>query len=142
MDHVVYVDAREQELEKLLDGSQTMLIRGAAGRKMPYGRVHEKDVLYFIRNNSEGTVQGRANVKRVLNSEKMDKTASLKMVEDHQSKLQLSAARKKRWGGKRYLVLIEIEQVQPVQPFSIDRSAYGNMDDWLPVADVTSVIAE
>ena len=40
MDHVVYVDTKAKELEKLLEGTKRMLIRGAAGRKMPYGRVH------------------------------------------------------------------------------------------------------
>jgi hypothetical protein len=39
----------------------------------------------------------------------------------------------KRWSGKRYLVLIEVENVTAVEPFEIDRSQYGNMDDWLPV---------
>lgn len=39
MDHVVYLDAKEKELNKLLSGQKTMIIRGAAGRKMPYGRV-------------------------------------------------------------------------------------------------------
>jgi hypothetical protein len=38
MDHVVYVDAAAKEMEKLLDGSKCMILRGAAGRKLPYGK--------------------------------------------------------------------------------------------------------
>ena len=71
MDHVVYVDAKAKEMEKLISGSKTMIIRGAAGRKMPYGRVLENDILYFIRNNGEGRVLAKADVKTVYNSEKL-----------------------------------------------------------------------
>lgn len=47
MDHVVYLDARAKELEKLLDGRKTMIIRGAAGRKLPYGKVN-KGIFYTL----------------------------------------------------------------------------------------------
>jgi hypothetical protein len=38
MDHVVYLDAKEKELDKLRSGQKSMIIRGAAGRKLPHGR--------------------------------------------------------------------------------------------------------
>lgn len=44
-----------------------------------------------------------------------------------------------RWAGKRYLVLIEVERVCAREPFSFDRSGYGNMDDWLDVGDIGKV---
>ena len=45
----------------------------------------------------------------------------------------------KRWGSKRCLVLIELEKMQETIPFTIDRSSYGNMDDWLPVEDIDRI---
>ena len=47
MDHVVYLDAKAKELDLLISGEKGMIIRGATGRKMPYGRVNTGDVLYF-----------------------------------------------------------------------------------------------
>lgn len=41
MDHVVYLDAKAGELSKLLVGDKTMIIRGAAGRKMPVGDIEK-----------------------------------------------------------------------------------------------------
>jgi hypothetical protein len=38
MDHVVYVDAVAKEMEKLLEGTKTMILRGAAGRKITIDR--------------------------------------------------------------------------------------------------------
>jgi hypothetical protein len=67
-----------------------------------------------------------------MNSDEMSKEESVALVEEHQDKLQLTARQFKRWAGKRYIVLIEVEDVKPLAPFPIDKSDYGNMDDWLP----------
>jgi hypothetical protein len=139
MDHIVYVDTKAKELEKLLEGTKRMIIRGAAGRKMPYGRVHLGDILYLIRNNAEGEIKARATVKNVFNSDKMTKEESAELINENQDVLQLSSQQEKRWAGKRYLVLIEVEDVSEIEPFSVDKSDYGNMDDWLPVEDINNV---
>lgn len=139
MDHVVYLDAKANEAELLLTGKKTMIIRGAAGRKMPYGRVHANDALYFINNNAEGVIFAKARVKSVFNSEKMSSEESVRLVKDHQDKLQLTKKQTDRWAGKRYLVLIEVGDVEGVEPFEINKSAYGNMDDWLPVESIETV---
>jgi hypothetical protein len=139
MDHVVYLDASAQELDLLLSGQKTMIIRGATGRKMPYGRVNRNDILYFINNNAEGLILAKARVKSVFNSDKLAEAESIALVEKHQGKLQLSKKQQARWGGKRYLVLIEVSSVKKVEPFQIDKSDYGNMDDWLPVQQIERV---
>ncbi|MDF1546338.1 MAG: hypothetical protein P1P88_00860 [Bacteroidales bacterium] len=66
MDHVVYVDYKAKELENLKNGSKTMIIRGAMGRKLPYGRVNKSDVLYFIENKGDGLIKGKAIVDDVF----------------------------------------------------------------------------
>ena len=142
MDHVVYLDAKAKEMDKLLAGEKTMIIRGAAGRKMPYGRVNENDMLYFINNNAEGLVRTKALVSLVVNSEKMTKEESVQLTEEHKDKLNLTAAQFKRWAGKRYLVLIELSRIEKVDPFRIDKSDYGNMDDWLPVGEISKIMVK
>lgn len=139
MDHIVYLDAKADELKKLSDGSKTMIIRGATGRKLPYGRVNKDDVLYFINNNAEGVVKAMGIVASVFNSDKMDKEQSVALVKKYQKKLQLTDTQFNKWAGKRYLVLIEVKKIQELKPFKIDKSGYGNMDDWLPVEKIESV---
>lgn len=139
MDHIVYVDDKAGELEKLISGEKAIVIRGATGRKLPYGRVHVEDILYFIRNNGEGIVRAKASVTNVFNSEKMTKEESTKLVDNHAEELQLSDKQYKKWVGKRYLVLITVGHVNELEPFKIDRSNYGNMDDWLQVENIDTV---
>jgi hypothetical protein len=139
MDHVVYLDAKAGELEKLLSEGKTAIIRGAAGRKMPYGRVQEGDMLYFLENDGSGQIKARATVASVFNSDKMDPESSAALVEHHQQNLQLSPAQTKRWAGKRYIVLIEVSNPEVLEPFLIDKSDFGNMDDWLLVGEIGRV---
>ncbi len=139
MDHIVYLDAQAKELENLLSGKKTMIIRGATGRKLPHGRVNAGDVLYLINNNAEGMVRATAKVRNAFHSEKMTGDVSRAMVEKNQPKLHLTEKQMKRWSGKRYIVLIEIQDVKEVPPFAIDKSDYGNMDDWLLIGEIASV---
>jgi len=136
MDHVVYLDTQAKELENLLSGKKTMIIRGAAGRKLPHGCVDAGDMLYFINNNAEGMVRAKAKVKSAFHSEKMNEEEFRTLVEKNQPKLRLTEKQMKRWAGKRYIVLIEVADVKEIHPFAIDRSQYGNMDDWLPVEKI------
>jgi len=140
MDHVVYLDAQAKELENLLSGSKTLIIRGATGRKLPHGRVDAGDMLYFINNNAEGKVRAKAKVKNAFHSEKMTEEESRALMKKNQPKLSLTEKQIKRWAGKRYIVLIEVADVKEIPPFAIDKSKYGNMDDWLPVEKIESVV--
>ena len=69
MDHVVYLDAKAKEFEKLIEGTKSMIIRGAAGRKMPYDRVFKgdwlfvEDIEYDTKNNMESVISIIANKK-------------------------------------------------------------------------------
>lgn len=140
MDHIVYCDSKAKELEKLLRGVKTMILRGAAGRKLPHGRVTEGDVLYLLENDGEGIIRARAEVAGVWNSEKLTPEASKRIIEENASRLRLTAEQEKRWNGKRYLCLVEVGKVTPVEPFTYERTA--SMDDWIMVDDIRSLRKE
>lgn len=139
MDHIVYTDFRAGELSLLLSGKKRMIVRGAAGRKLPYGRVNNGDRLYFINNNADSYVRAEGIVRNVINSEKMTESQSRDFLRSRQDMLLLTEAQLERWGGKRYIVLIEVSDVRETVSFGIDKSGYGNMDDWLPVGNIESV---
>lgn len=138
MEHLVYCDAKAKALEKILNGAKTMVIRGAAGRKLPYGRVFAGENLYFIENNGSGLIKAKATVKNVFNSEKMTKTESELLVSENQDKLNLTNAQIKRWAGKKYLCLIEISNVESIEPLKL--TLERNMDDWVIVEKISSIV--
>jgi hypothetical protein len=69
----------------------------------------------------------------------MSKVESSTFLVGFQDKLQLTSAQFNRWAGKKYIVLVEVADVEPLEPFRIDKSDFGNMDDWLLVEDIGRV---
>jgi hypothetical protein len=139
MDHIVYLDARAREMENLVRGNKSMIIRGAALPKLPHGRVFEGDVLYFINNNGEHEVKARGIVSFVLNSEMLSVEESFETIIRNQDRLQLPDEQFEKLAGKSYLVLIALNEVEEVKPFMINKNGYTNYDDWIPVEKIDSV---
>ncbi len=140
-DHLVYLDKSAKELEKLLKGEKTMIIRGAAGRKSPLGgRVKSGDHLYFVETGGNLTVSYKAVVKQVIETDKMTETESIQFVEHYQEYLKLSSNQIKRWAGKKFLCLIEVNGLEPIEPFVYRRES--NMDDWVITDDIMTLKAE
>lgn len=141
MDHVVYLDNKSQELAKLLVGSKQMIARGSMGRKMPYGRVFSGDTLYFIICGS-GQVVARGSVRSVIQTAQLDSDAAQQFLLNYQRKLLLTPVQFERWANKAYLVLVEVDNVNMVPAFTLDRTGFNPMDDWLSVGEIESVMAD
>jgi hypothetical protein len=139
MDHVVCLDAGARELENLINGNKSMILKGADVMDFPYGSVNEGDTLYFISSAGEGEVKARAFVTSVFNSERLSVEESFETIIRNQDKLQLPDNQFDRLAGKKYLVLIGISGIEEIKPFRIDRTRFTYPDDWLPVGNIEIV---
>lgn len=137
MEHLAYCDAKAKELENLLNGSKIMLIRGATGRKLPYGKVNLGEIIYLIENNGIGIIKAKGIVSNVINSEKMTPEQSEDLINQNMDKLKLTSTQRKRWVGKKYLCIVELKDIIEIEPFSYERAS--NMDDWIIVEDINSI---
>jgi hypothetical protein len=138
MDHLVYLDAKAKELENLIKGNKSMIIRGAGVKKIPHGMVKEGDILYFINNNGGMEVKARGVVSSVYNSDRLTVEESFETIIRNQDKLQLPDKQFARWAGKQYLVLIGLGGMEEVKPFLVVRNSYSS-DYWLPVGNIEKV---
>ena len=94
MVHLVYCDNKEKVLEKIKDGTKTMIVRGAAGRKIPHNRVFQGEVLYFMKKGT-AKITEKAIVKTVQNYVKLSDEEITKTLEENQKKLNLTDKQKK-----------------------------------------------
>ena len=136
MVHLIYCDNKEKVLEKILDGSKTMIVRGAAGRKIPHSRVFEDETLYFMKKGSK-EISAKARVKSVQNFVKLTDEEIKETLEKNQDKLALSAKQKERW-HKKCLCLVEFDSLEKITPLDFDHQ--GNMDDWLIIDKIEDVV--
>ena len=139
MDHVVCLDAGAKELENLINGNKSMIIRGSDERDLPYRSVNEGDILYFMCCIGYGEVKARGIVSSVYNSERLSVEASFETIIRNQDKLQLPDAQFERMAGKKYIVLIGIEEIEVIEPIRIDIARFTSQDDWLQVGNIDLV---
>lgn len=140
MVHLVYCDNAgkkgEKVLDKILAGTKTMVVRGAAGRKIPHSRVFEGERLYFMEKGS-ALITATATVKAVQNYVKLSDEDITKTLADNQDKLNLTDKQQARW-HKKCLCLVEFEAVEAISPLAFDHQ--GNMDDWLILEKIEDVV--
>lgn len=141
MEHLVYCDnagiAGERVLDKINSGTKTMIVRGAAGRKIPHSRVFEGEILYFMEKGT-GKISAKAIVKSVQNYIKLTEDEIVKVLADNEDKLNLTEKQKTRW-HKKCLCLVEFQNVTSIEPV-LDFDHQGNMDDWLIIEKIEDVI--
>ena len=136
MVHLVYCDDKEKVLEKIMSGKKTMVVRGAAGRKIPHSRVFEGEALYFMKKGT-AKITAMAMVENVQNYVKLSDDEILKTLEANQERLQLSDRQKERW-HKKCLCLVAFKDVKEIPPLDFDHQ--GNMDDWLIIEKINDVV--
>lgn len=140
MVHLIYCDNTgkkgEKVLDKILEGTKTMIVRAAAGRKIPHSRVFNGETLYFIEKGS-AKITASATVSNVQNYVKLSEDEITKILEENQPKLNLSEKQKTRW-HKKCLCLIEFSDVKEIEPLEFDHQ--GNMDDWLIIENIEDVV--
>ena len=141
MVHLVYCDNAGKKgvrvLDKIIAGTKTMVVRGAAGRKIPHSRVFEGERLYFIEKGS-ASITATAIVKNVQNYVKLSEEEITRILSENSGKLNLSDKQMVRW-HKKCLCLVEFENVEEIAPIAFEHQS--NMDDWLILNRIEDVAA-
>ena len=136
MVHLIYCDDKEKVLEKIMAGTKTMIVRGAAGRKIPHSRVFEGETLYFMKKGT-AKITATATVKTVQNFTKLLDNEISETLASNQLKLNLSEKQCVRW-HKKCLCLIEFENLTKIDALDFDHQ--GNMDDWLIIEKIKDIL--
>lgn len=124
-------------LDKIISGTKTMIVRGAAGRKIPHSRVFDGEILYFMEKGT-AKISAKAIVKSVENYVKLAEEEINRIFADHNDKLNLTEKEKIRW-HKKCICLVEFRDVIEIEP-ALDFDHQGNMDDWLIIDKIEDVL--
>lgn len=140
MHHIVYLDSNAKDLDHLLTGQKTLIVRGAMSPKIPFGRVAAKDVLYFLLRKGDGSIKAKASVVSASIYKNLSEEDSHSLIEEYQDRLLLSTAQLKRTSGKKYITLMELSQVDQVTNLKLDVSLINESDNWLILDDIRNVL--
>ena len=136
MDHIVFLDHEANELENLVMGNKSMIIRGAADRTIPFGKVSKGDILFLTESRGENIVTASGIVTTVINSGELSCEESYETIIRHQDRLQLPDKQFESIAGSKYLVLIGLTGIRKIEPFRFPKHKLAPENDWISVGNI------
>jgi hypothetical protein len=141
MNHLVFLDAQAGELEKILSGVKTMLVKEFDLVHAPAQPVHPGDNLYFLRNTDECTLRVKATVVRVLLVTNDFFEGLSQTLKEMQSKLQLTECQFNDWSAKQQALLVEFDSAHKIDVIHVTADKIPGRSDWIPF-EAFSLITE
>jgi hypothetical protein len=130
MNHLVFLDTRTSELEKILSGVKSMVLKEFVPAQSPTHPVRPGDSLYFLRNNDECDLRVKATVVRVqFFTKKLNEDLS-HYLKEMQPKLQLTEDQYNYWSAKKQL-LVEFESAQKIGVIHLALDEVKDRSDWI-----------
>ena len=131
MNHLVFLDTRAGELEKILSGVKSMVVKELDPAQPAAHSVRPGDSLYFLRDNGECAVRVKATVVRVLfftNSLDQDLSHTLKEL---QPRLQLTEDQYNYWSAKQQVLLVEFGSAHKIDVIHVAPNKTTDRSDWI-----------
>jgi hypothetical protein len=139
MNHLVFLDAQAGELEKILSGVKTMLVKEFDPTQTTAHPIHPGDSLYFLRNQDDCSVRVKATVVRVLfftNRLDEDMSHTLKTM---QPRLQLTEEQYNHWAAKQQALLVEFGSAHKISVIQVAPNKITDRSDWIAFEDFSLI---
>ncbi len=133
MNYLVFVDAQAGELEKILSGVKTMLVKEFDPAHPPAQPIKPGDSLYFLRDQDDCAVRVKATVVRVLlvpNIEELSQT--LKAM---QPRLQMTEEQYNHWSASQQALLVEFDSAQKIGVIHVALEKTLERSGWIAFED-------
>ena len=139
MNYLVFLDPHTGELEKILSGTKTMLLKEFDPSQLSEQPVSPGDSLYFLRNKNERNLRVKASVVRalpVMNALDEDLSRTLKEM---QPRLQLIEEQYNYWSAKRQVLLVEFECAQKIDGIQLAADKIKDRLGWITFEDFSLI---
>ncbi|RPJ40632.1 MAG: hypothetical protein EHM21_14355 [Chloroflexi bacterium] len=138
MNYLVYLDSRAGELEKILSGVKTMLVKEFDPAQTSALSVNPGDSLYFLRDQDDCAVRVKATVVRILfiTQHEEDLAHTLKEM---QPRLQLTEEQFNFWAGKDDIQLVEFESAHKISVIQVASRKTTGPVDWIAFEAISQI---
>ena len=135
MNHLVFVDAQAGELEKILSGIKTMLVKEFDPAQTTAHPLNPGDSLYFLRDKDDCTVRVTATVVRVLYfTNRLDRDLS-HTLKELQPRLQFTEDQYNYWSTKQQVLLAEFGSAHKIGVIHVAPHKITDRSDWIAFED-------
>ena len=139
MQHLAIMKKSSGFLEKIVARKKTIESRWYFTKRAPWNNIFPNETVFF--KNSGDFVTTKTKVKRVLQfdnlTHKQIKDILLKFgkelgIENGEEFFQIVK-------DKKYCILIFLDDVEQIKPFSINKTGFGMMSAWICVEDISLI---
>ncbi len=131
MKHLVFLDRRAGELEKILSGIKTMLIKDLAPAQTCEQPVNPGDGLYFLRDDDECDLRVTATVVRVLPITNDQGESLAQILKEMQPRLQLTEDQYNHWSARKQALLVAFEAAHKIGVIHVAPHKPTGQSDWM-----------
>jgi len=139
MKHRVIRDTQAGELEKILSGIKTMLVKEFNPAQTPAHPVNPGDSLYFLRDKDDCALRVQATVVRVQSVKSSADEGLAQTLKEMQSKLQLTEDQFNHWSQRPQILLVEFDSAHKIDAIPVtqvtDKSDWITFKAFSPVAE-------
>ena len=132
MNHLVFLDAHTGELEKILSGVKTMLVKEFDPAHTPEYPVNPGDSLYFLRHKDDYALRVKATVVRVLSFTNLLNEDLSHTLKEMQTRLQLTEDQYNYWSAKEQALLVEFGSAQKIGMVQVSPDLITDRSVWIP----------
>jgi hypothetical protein len=139
MNYLVFLDAKASELEKILSGTKSMVVKesnpaSAAGRVVSPG-----DSLYFLRNKDDCELRVKATVSRVIFLGDQTEEDFSHIWKEMQPRLQLTEDQYNHWSTQKQVALVEFHNAHKIKMTWIDLNKIVKRTTWFAFEEFTQI---
>jgi len=127
----VFLDAQAGELEKILSGVKTMLLKEFDPAPFPAHPVNPGDSLYFLRSADESALRVKATVARVLFLTNNRNEELSQILKEKQPKLQLTEEQYNYWSARQQVLLVEFSFAQKIAAVHVAANKIMARSGWI-----------
>jgi len=131
MNYLVFLDPFAGELEKILSGVKSMVIKQVEPGNTNSQPIKPGDHLYFLRNNEECDLRVKAVVKSIRFISSGSATDLAQSLKEFQPRLQLTEEQYGWWSAKRQVLLVEFECAQKIGVIHLALDDVKDRSDWI-----------
>lgn len=131
MNYLVFLNAGAGELEKILSGVKSMVIKEIEPRQSAAQPIMPGDSLFFLRNEGACDLRVKATVACILSvTDGLDDELS-HFLKEMQPRLQLTEEQYNYWSAKKQVLLIEFEDAQKIDLIHLAPEKVADRSDWI-----------
>jgi predicted transcriptional regulator len=141
MQHLAIMKKSWKLIDKILSGEKVIETRWYKNRSAPWGRIKKGEIIYF--KDSGEPVTARATVSKIEQFEFANDHESLDLYRKYSTEDlgtgEVSEEVRTYVEGKRYAIIIYLENPQVIKPFEIDKTGYGISSAWICVDNIDDI---